>query len=184
MGTRSEDIDMDMDEECGVSGEKVEENEVVKNDISNEDKEMVTKVFNKFDSDGTGAVSISELGNIMRSIGMFPTDDEVDDLLEYMDYDGSGVLELDELEKHMAQPIHLRRKIDHEHDFKEAFLVFDKDGNGKISKEELTRVLTECGRMQLTLEEAEEFITMVDTDGDGMLDYQEFVNLFTQKLGL
>merc|ERR1712106_153291 len=105
MGTRSEDIDMDMGEECGLGGKKVEENEVVENDISNEDKEMVTKVFNKFDSDGTGAVSISELGNIMRSIGMFPTDDEVDDLLEYMDNDGSGVLELDELEKHMAQQV-------------------------------------------------------------------------------
>ena len=60
---------MDMSEERGVGGEKVEENEVVEHDISNEDKEMVTKVFNKFDSDGTGAVSISELGNIMRSIG-------------------------------------------------------------------------------------------------------------------
>ena len=56
--------------------------------------------------------------------------------------------------------------------------------SGKISKEELTRVLTECGRMQLTLEEAEEFIAMVDDDGDGMLDYEEFVKLFTQKLGL
>merc|ERR1712013_229910 len=153
-------------------------------DISDEDKEMVTKVFNKFDADGTGAVSTAELGNIMRSIGMFPTDDEVEDLLKYMDGDGSGVLELSELMKHMAQQIHLRRKVDPEHDFKEAFLVFDKDGNGKISKEELTRVLTECGRMQLTMEEAEEFIVMVDTDGDGMLNYEEFVNLFTNKIGL
>eukprot|EP00092_Neocalanus_flemingeri_P020696 GFUD01022428.1.p1 GENE.GFUD01022428.1~~GFUD01022428.1.p1 ORF type:complete len:181 (-),score=49.13 GFUD01022428.1:65-607(-) len=145
---------------------------------------VVALVFYKFDADGTGTVSISELGNIMRSIGMFPTDDEVDDLLQYMDGDGSGALDLSELTGHLAQQIHLRNKIDPEHDFKEAFLVFDKDGNGKISSEELTRVLTECGRMQLTMEEAEEFIAMVDTDGDGMLDYQEFVNLFTQKLGL
>ena len=45
-------------------------------------------------------------------------------------------------------------------------------------------MLTECGRMQLTMEEAEEFIAMVDTDGDGMLNYEEFVNLFTNKIGL
>ena len=38
-------------------------------EINDEDKEMVTKVFNKFDADGTGAVSSAELGNIMRSIG-------------------------------------------------------------------------------------------------------------------
>ena len=37
--------------------------------------------------------------------GMFPTDDEVEDLLKYMDGDGSGVLELSELMKHMAQQV-------------------------------------------------------------------------------
>ena len=36
---------------------------------------------------------------------MFPTDDEVEDLLKYMDGDGSGVLELSELMKHMAQQV-------------------------------------------------------------------------------
>ena len=36
---------------------------------------------------------------------MFPTDDEVEDLLKFMDGDGSGVIEFDELLKHMADQV-------------------------------------------------------------------------------
>ena len=52
--------------------------------------------------------------------------------------------------------------------------------SGKISYKELMKVLTEFGEMKLSLEEAEEMISMVDTDKDNMMDYLEFVNLFTQ----
>ena len=34
----------------------------------------------------------------------------------------------------------------------------------------------------MSVEEAEEFIAMVDKDGDSMLDYSEFVVLFTEKI--
>jgi len=147
-------------------------------------KEMLTTVFRKFDAHGNGSVSGAELGNLMRSVGMFPTDDEVEDLLQHMDTDGEGGIELDEFLAHMADQIELRKKVDPEHDFKEAFQVFDKDGNGHVDSDELRRVLVECGRMKLTEEEADEFIGLVDADGDGMLDYSEFVQLFTEKLGL
>ena len=56
--------------------------------------------------------------------------------------------------------------------------------SGQISREELTKILTEHGRMPCSVEEAEEYIAMVDEDNDGMLNYKEFVALFTQKIGL
>ena len=56
--------------------------------------------------------------------------------------------------------------------------------SGKISKDELTKVLCNHGNMKLTTEEAEDYISMVDTDGDGMMNYSEFVTLFTEKIGL
>ena len=42
---------------------------------------------------------------------MFPTDDEVYDLLEHMDTDGEGGIELDEFLAHMADQIELRKKV-------------------------------------------------------------------------
>ena len=43
--------------------------------------------------------------------GMFPTDDEVYDLLQHMDTDGEGGIELDEFLAHMADQIELRKKV-------------------------------------------------------------------------
>ena len=63
-------------------------------------------------------------------------------------------------------------------------VTFQLSFSGKISHDELTNVLTAHGRMKVSLEEAAEYIAMVDTDADGMLDYSEFVTLFTQKIGL
>ena len=38
--------------------------------------------------------------------------------------------------------------------------------------------------MKVSMDEAEEYISMVDSDGDGMINYTEFVTLFTQKIGI
>lgn len=53
--------------------------------------------------------------------------------------------------------------------------VFDRDGNGYISVDELRYVVTTFGEI-LTKEEAEELIAMFDTNRDGKLEYEEFVS--------
>ena len=49
-----------------VGGSKAGEVEV---DISEEDKQMIKNMFDHFDSDKSGKMSIAELGNFMRAIG-------------------------------------------------------------------------------------------------------------------
>lgn len=48
--------------------------------------------------------------------------------------------------------------------------MFDKDGNGFISSEELRHVMTNLGE-KLTDQEVAEMIREADTNGDGMVDY-------------
>ena len=62
----------------------------------------------------------------------------------------------------------------------ETFWVFDKDGNGYISAVELHHVMTNSG-VKLTDEEVDEMIKEADTDGDGRVNYEEFVQMVTAK---
>merc|ERR1712027_39990 len=58
--------------------------------------------------------------------------------------------------------------------------VLDKDGNGFISAAELRHVMTNLGE-KLTDEEVDEMIRESDIDGDGQVNYEEFVTMMTSK---
>ena len=58
-----------------------------------------------------------------------------------------------------------------EEEIREAFRVFDKDGNGFISAAELRHVMTNLGE-KLTDEEVDEMIREADIDGDGQVNYE------------
>ena len=58
-----------------------------------------------------------------------------------------------------------------EEEIKEAFRVFDKDGNGHISAAELRHIMTNLGE-KLTDEEVDEMIKEADIDGDGHINYE------------
>ena len=60
---------------------------------------------------------------------------------------------------------------DHEGALKEAFRMFDRDGNGYIDAEELRICMINLGE-KLTLEEVEEMIREVDVDFDGRMNYE------------
>ena len=76
---------------------------------------------------------------------------------------------------------------DHEGALKEAFRMFDRDGNGYIDAEELRICMINLGE-KLSLEEVEEMIKEVDVDFDGRMNYEGklfllfcFENLQTYK---
>jgi calmodulin len=61
---------------------------------------------------------------------------------------------------------------------REAFKVFDKDGNGYVSREELKRIMTELGDEPLSPEELDVLMNNFDDDGDGRINYDGNVFLF------
>eukprot|EP00958_Prasinococcus_capsulatus_P011629 scaffold1156_cov394-Prasinococcus_capsulatus_cf.AAC.17 len=66
-------------------------------------------------------------------------------------------------------------------EFKEAFGLFDKDGDGYITTKELGTVMRSLGQNP-TESELTDMIQEVDADGNGTIDFPEFLNLMARKM--
>jgi len=63
-----------------------------------------------------------------------------------------------------------------EDEMRTAFRVFDKDGSGTVSREELRAILRAVGERRSEAE-LEAMLAAADVDGDGTIDYSEFRKL-------
>jgi len=66
-------------------------------------------------------------------------------------------------------------------EFKEAFSLFDRDGDGKITSKELGVVMRSLGANP-TEAELKEMIKEIDIDGNGTIDFPEFLTMMARKL--
>ncbi len=129
------------------------------------------------DKDGDGTITTKELGTVMRSLGQNPTEAELADMINEVDADGNGTIDFPEFLTMMARKM---KDTDSEEEILEAFKVFDKDGNGFISAAELRHIMTNLGE-KLSDEEVDEMIREADIDGDGQINYEEFVKMMMSK---
>ncbi|KFO34526.1 calmodulin-like protein 3 [Fukomys damarensis] len=66
-------------------------------------------------------------------------------------------------------------------EFKEAFSLFDKDGDGCITPQELGTVMRSLGQNP-TEAELQGMVNEVDRDGNGTVDFPEFLGLMARKM--
>ncbi|XP_074566659.1 calmodulin-1-like [Curcuma longa] len=139
-------------------------------------EEQVTEfheAFCLFDKDGDGCITPEELGTVIKSLGQNPSEEELQEMVQEVDADGNGSIEFGEFLSLMARKV---KETNVEEELKEAFKVFDKDQNGFISATELRNVMINLGE-KLTDEEVEKMIKEADLDGDGQVNYEEFVRM-------
>ncbi|KAM1789794.1 hypothetical protein ACFX12_033919 [Malus domestica] len=68
-------------------------------------------------------------------------------------------------------------------EFKEAFCLFDKDGDGCITTKEYETVMRYLGHNPTEVE-LEDMISEVDADQNGTIDFSKFLNLMARKMKL
>ncbi|XP_063715392.1 neo-calmodulin-like [Symsagittifera roscoffensis] len=66
-------------------------------------------------------------------------------------------------------------------EFRQHFRIFDKDGDGTISTAELGTVMRNLGQTP-TEEELHDMINEVDKDGNGEIDFEEFLEMMAGKM--
>ena len=127
--------------------------------------------------DGDGNTTTKELGFGMRFLGQDPTEAEVQDMINEVDADGNGIIDYSESLTLMERKM---KNTDSEKEILEAFKVFDKDGNAFISAADITNL-----GEYLADEEVDEMIheaDIADIDGDGQINYEEFVKMMMYLL--
>ncbi|CAB3245822.1 unnamed protein product [Arctia plantaginis] len=136
------------------------------------------EAFRLFDKDGDGTITKEELGRVMRSLGQFARVEELQDMLQEVDSDGDGNVSFEEfvsiLSKSMGGMSGPTSAEQEERELRDAFRVFDKHNRGYICASDLRAVL-QCLGEDLSEEEIEDMIKEVDADGDGRIDFLEFV---------
>merc|ERR1712214_119274 len=125
--------------------------------------------FDLFDTKKQDFLSADDLGEIMRAMGFRPTEEELKDLLKEIDEDGSGEIEIGEFCQLCATFL-----------VKDAFRIYDKEGQGFITTETLRGLITEL-LAPLTNEEVEGILEELDEDGSGSMDFDEFCEMMMTK---
>jgi calcium-dependent protein kinase len=132
------------------------------------------ETFTTLDGNGDGLLTVNEMKEGLAKAGFKEIPADLATIMQDIDSDGSGVIDYTEF---------LAATIDKKHYLKEAavwdaFKFFDKDGNGKISKAEIELVLGDdnvkdaCGASAVAT-----LMKEVDTDGDGEIDFNEFMEM-------
>ena len=137
--------------------------------IGDEDIINLKKIFEEIDTNKSGTLNINEikegLEKMSKEKGM--SEEEKLEIVKRIDTDNSHKIEYNEfLAACLDQKVFLR-----EENLLSAFMMLDYDGSGKISKSEIKRALNG----DISNENLDKIIQEFDLDGDGEIDYREFV---------
>ena len=135
------------------------------------------ETFTMFDKDGDGHITTKEVQEMMFTLGQYPTEEEVADMVNEVDTNRNGTIDFNEFLTMMARKKNAKEE---EEETLEAFRVFDVDGDGFITADELRTVMKKLGE-NLSAAEVDEMIRTADSDGDGQVDYVEFIKMMTAR---
>lgn len=146
---------------------------VVAYQMTEKDIGKLHEIFSALDKNADGVLTIGEVSAGLANMNV-KHGDEIIEILEELDTDGNGTIDYTEF---------IAASIDHklyeqEAVCKAAFRVFDLDGDGKITIEEMRKVLEmNFVQEEFTHEMIEEMVKEVDTNNDGMIDFEEFMKM-------
>lgn len=133
--------------------------------------------FEIFDKDLDGFINLEEFGFVMKSLGYEMTDTELQDMMKEVMKDDLFRINFEQFILIMN-----KRGKDSEivEEYIEAFRVFDRDGSGTVNREELRHIMIALGDM-VSVEELDVMLRDADVNGDGEIEYKNFVRLMLFK---
>lgn len=146
------------------------------------------RVFDLFDRNGDGEITVEEIALALDRLGLAADPAELSSTVAAYIPPGRAGLAFDDFEAlHRALGDALfgapdatgeEEEAAEEEDMREAFQVFDEDGDGFISAAELQAVLSKLGLLEgQSIARVREMICSVDQNSDGQVDFGEFKHM-------
>jgi len=145
-------------------------------DLNEEQIGALRKAFDSFDTDKKGCITVDTVSTILRMMGLKVSEKALNEIVEEVDEDGSGELEFEEFCILSAKFLIEEDEESLKEELKEAFRIYDKEGNGYITTDTLKEILRELDN-RLTEDDIEGIVDEVDEDGSGTLDFDEFMDM-------
>ncbi|XP_059211704.1 dynein regulatory complex protein 8 [Centropristis striata] len=139
----------------------------------------IKAAFEAFDYSSNNTVDVREIGTIIFSLGCFPTQADLHDIIAEVEEDHTGFSHLDKflpvmtkvLLEHKFPPIPEDRLL-------QAFEVLDKDKKGYLEPEELTKYMTQEGE-RFTQDEMDEMLTALTDREKNLVYYKDLISQLT-----
>mmetsp|Transcript_28189 Transcript_28189/g.80059 ORF Transcript_28189/g.80059 Transcript_28189/m.80059 type:complete len:545 (+) Transcript_28189:154-1788(+) len=141
----------------------------------NEDQiKALRETFIALDNNGDGLLTAAEMKEGLAKAGLKDIPIDLQQILEDVDSDGSGVIDYTEF---LAATLDKRAYLKEDVCWS-AFRLFDKNGDGKISQEELKAVLNNDDVKDVAgVQAIAQLMQEIDGNGDGFIDFQEFMEM-------
>ncbi|KAM6949799.1 dynein regulatory complex protein 8 [Lycodopsis pacificus] len=139
----------------------------------------IKAAFTAFDHGSNNKVDVREIGTIIYSLGCFPTQADLHDIIAEVEEDHTGFIPLDKFLPAMT-------KVLLEHKFPpipealllQAFEVLDKEKKGYLEPEELTKYMTQEGEL-FTQAEMNEMLTALADHEKNLVYYKDLISQLT-----
>jgi uncharacterized protein (DUF924 family)/Ca2+-binding EF-hand superfamily protein len=131
------------------------------------------EVFRAFDKDGSGFFDHQELSAVLASTGRVYSKVQIQDAMDRITgiKDSTGV-SFDQF----SQLLRVKLNTDWETRVRQRFSLFDRDGSGEVSLEELRAGIQSLDDL-VTTAEVEEMLKACDVDGNGSVSFEEFLSV-------
>jgi calcium-dependent protein kinase len=163
---------------CSMSHFKRASLELIASLLSEDKIKTLREMFRGLDTNGDGMLSVGELREGVVRAGLGEIVADLEQIARDCDTNGSGEIDFTEfLAAAMDRWQYLQEEI-----CWSAFCVFDRNGDGKITCKELSQVLHDDGvEKVLAHRTAKELIKEVDEDGNGEVDFDEFMEMLRRQ---
>jgi len=140
--------------------------------------EQLQIAFNLFDKDQNGAIDVSELQTVLKTLGQNINKEEAEAMMADVDINNDGEVDFNEFVQMMENRMFLPSNT---LEYQDAFKFFDKNGDGYIDFNELKDVLLSLGE-EFTDQDINDMLDEADTTGNGKVEFHEFLKMMPSNM--